>query len=593
MADSKKRNEAFHSKTGSEEKARLTGSSQMFSAVKISAARMNGHLGLGVGIQKSPPFWKERSSLTDRLTSILWSLVMLYTHYFPDVLKTKVSAQTNESSTGVPDDEESHFLYKKKDEEISEVKKLLETPTAIDDETDDTWQRICLERNVSEELTREIKGLSTENSHMMQQMDFVKHAHAKSLRLLRAFLDDFIELCFRVLLTKTGSLLHQFFGDFKNKFGHFWGNHLSAVDVDTNDDTLDNEDDEQNDAASDRTEVNGDIIKNLRKTKEIKLKLKQLEEELPKEKAIREIVETDKRKKIGHLQQSAKEQKGLWSDSSHWVAESVRVFVEHLETVGLEILTKKVQNEEQIEELRQTVGGYRKMMQKLVGEVDWLRKQASKEATAAIEKKREKLKDENESLVETVTKLEKTLRKTEEARERAKEEYTLKAEEVGQLASENTTLKSAQNERKIWEFERKVATYKAQLKKEQSFSMAMHSPPNAGLVQRNPGRLSASFQKNDPMTQSLPYKGTGSEAMSTSFSAYGRDRPSDSGVGQSLAGRNGRIGNSSLAGPMGSQKAARPSQQLMQCLKCSIQFLVSETEDYERHIRQCYGIGVQ
>eukprot|EP00118_Oscarella_pearsei_P008011 m.40319 g.40319 ORF g.40319 m.40319 type:complete len:212 (+) comp32945_c0_seq2:115-750(+) len=168
-------------------------------------------------------------------------------------------------------------------------------------------------------------------------------------------------------------------------------------------------------------------------------------------------------REIAQLRRKAADKGNFWADCSLKSTESMRVFVEHFETIGLELFNEKSLKEKEAAELSQEVEGSRHVFQQLRSEVDWLEKQGTVETAAAVEKKREHLQEEKEKLEDIVEKLRESHQKTHEEVEGIMQQSGLKTEEVSQLKSENVKLKLVFEERvkKLEELERKIATYEA------------------------------------------------------------------------------------------------------------------------------------
>eukprot|EP00118_Oscarella_pearsei_P011171 m.72970 g.72970 ORF g.72970 m.72970 type:complete len:642 (+) comp35822_c0_seq4:176-2101(+) len=595
-------------------------SDQAISENAIQARRLAGRLGDGGTAPSSNLMEKEGAALTVRLTAILWGILVLNRLSFyklfhadqgmasegpPVTVESFLLAQEEESKESDSFYQEiaifsQHFLdqvsmaekleltLKKLDPEVEELKIRLETATgagrdAINDTYEEVVQQLSLERSISRELSHQLREISHGNGQLLQQIEYAGLAQAKSLRLLQSLLDEFIGVC----IVEEGSQLHPLFGAFHIKSNRFWDEMKllpqAPVDKEARGDDSDEDGDQKEHSCDQKTNLK--IIANQRKTREIEMKLEGLEEGLQSERAARELVETELRREIARLRRIVKDKDSVWSGCRLTITESMRTYVEHIETIGHGLLKEKVEKEKEIEELSQQVDGSRDLAQQLIRKVEWLKKEAAKEAANSVLTQLKKMKNENERLRKVVAKLGKNVEIKREESGRAKNENKVRVEEVILLRTENVNLKSSQAEssRKLVELERISAAFEARLEG-RHFSVPLRSS-DAGLLARHPGKLSkSSSSSRDP---SLPFGGGRSKAGS----AYSQDRPFDFDYGKSVVGGSFRVADSSADIHMESQTSSRPSQRFIQCLKCLARFPVSEMDEYDRHERKCYGFS--
>ena len=328
------------------------------------------------------------------------------------------------------------------------------------------------------------------------------------------------------------------------------------------------------------------------------LKVKSTEEKLAHVLAEKQMEKDDRLQEIARLRRALKERDSLWEDSHTKVAESMRIFVEQLQTTIEELYNEKEQMERQIAELTEKHTELQQGNQSLTAEVSRLESEASNEARRAVKEQLEELTNRNEELKTLNSKLTRaakagregeseenaTLRKKLEALQKdvsdslivpaymkfrdlndTSMQWEAKTIENSKLRQENATMKAAQRKSPQVYRPNHMSLLNSSRVGVQEFRPSQH------LTQR-----SGNSSLHELMAQSLPYGiGSGSllndGATGTSLPGLGREFPQGGGP-RSVA-------------------STRQSQgQLMQCLKCSERFPVAEVEDYERHVRKCYNI---
>ncbi|XP_065835130.1 putative leucine-rich repeat-containing protein DDB_G0290503 [Oscarella lobularis] len=471
------------------------------------------------------------------------------------------------------------FKLKQKEVIINELM------TPVKDATDiEMLKQLELERIITRDLTQRIEEITAERDQVEQQFKLLKHGMMNSMTLFRTLLNEFVAVCLQLPCAAKGSQLYRGFEEFQTKTDELITEMKVAVQsalyVARNDETtkdLVSEDEEDFDIENINEKTakeilvrykrkkgnaakatNKKIIDNLRRVREMSLKVKSTEEKLAHVLAEKQMEKDDRLQEIARLRRALKERDSLWEDSHTKVAESMRIFVEQLQTTIEELYNEKEQMERQIAELTEKHTELQQGNQSLTAEVSRLESEASNEARRAVKEQLEELTNRNEELKTLNSKLTRaakagregeseenaTLRKKLEALQKDWEAKTI---ENSKLRQENATMKAAQR------------------KSPQEFRPSQH------LTQR-----SGNSSLHELMAQSLPYGiGSGSllndGATGTSLPGLGREFPQGGGP-RSVA-------------------STRQSQgQLMQCLKCSERFPVAEVEDYERHVRKCYNI---
>eukprot|EP00118_Oscarella_pearsei_P013018 m.99992 g.99992 ORF g.99992 m.99992 type:complete len:525 (+) comp37078_c0_seq9:1719-3293(+) len=486
----------------------------------------------------------------DRLMSILWVMSVFTRHVSPrrQECEAKRLITRHKSIDAPTEGREMDFLrqgtaeckrrlsdqasvagtlknvFKKKDLAFDELKQKLET-VADDvndgDQSEDPKRKLNLEKLISEELSRHLDQFRAENSRLNRLLEFYKQTHDRSLGRLQSFFDNFIALCFCLPLARVGSRLHQLLKDFQTEIDQVWRNMKLRLLRGVEDDS---DKEEEKETVGDWEDSKRKIITNTRKTQEVKLKIKESRKDLKKEHVEREQVALSMRSEITRLQRKIKDKEIIWANSSLTSARSIRVFVDYLETTCRTLFNKNFQMEKNITEIECQRKSLKERAEKLLDKIDWLRKQATKEAAVELKNQIRALKAENERMKELVKNLEKRSKRN-----------------VEDLNTVN--------------------------KQERRYSMPLRLTP------RTPG---------------------GPRSSLTNYFTPGEKQPSDSYDKKRLAGRSWiwRDGKSSAASQkmMLNQTTTLP-RQFIKCLKCSVEFPVSEIDDYKEHVGQCYDVG--
>ncbi|XP_065846270.1 probable DNA double-strand break repair Rad50 ATPase [Oscarella lobularis] len=540
-----------------------------------------------------------RKSSMEQIITMLWGLIEFSKTFFKERLqkdrnisRNSDSLQTDEFDAiyselyKVNDSRETEKIKRKKLEvellekvaRISELEQELERVKSSDIQK--VEQQLALERLIVQNLSQRLDEITAKNAQMKADTDLLKHGHLKSMNLLKNLLAEFVFLCLKLPFGPEEKSLHDAFEEFEQQIEDLVEDVKRCVsaalfvarDAETKKDLI-SEEEEHIDLSSmsdkdakdefarwrrrkerDIKTANKKIIDNLRRVREMSLKVKSTEERLQHVLAEKQLEKDDLLREISRLRRMLKERQLVWEEGHAQVAESMRSFVENLQKLGQDLFVEKEQLVERTTALTEENDDLKQENQKLKEHADELKTKASNEAKEAVKKHLNKLEISNDELTDENRRLQSIIDEMkgggeEEIIRELQRDREAKAKEIQALQQENATLRAA-----------------AQAQRDQRFSLSQQ-----GFMARNPFRSTG----DDVVAQSLPYGGT---AAATASSI-------DSGRGSSVSSWRLEPGPQSLASPRQFQ-----DRQVIQCLKCSVQFPVAKIEDYERHIRECYNV---